>query len=76
MHMQIDESRRYDQPARIEFLIRGAARFTRRRDLRNLPIAQQDVHGSADPRGRIDEVATFDQQAVIFFTWPPLINKL
>ena len=57
---------RDDQPARIEFLVRGAARLARRSDLGHLPVAQQDVHGRIDLRGRIDKPSALDQQAVIF----------
>ena len=66
--MQVDEAGSDDQPARIEFLMRGAAGLARRRDLGHLPIAQQDVHGGVDLRGRIDKPPAFDQQAVIFFS--------
>src|SRR4029077_827664 len=68
VHMQVDEAGSDDQPSRIEFLMRSAARLARRRDLGYLPVPQQDVHGRVDFGGRINEPPAFDQQAVIFFT--------
>ena len=57
VNMQIDEAGSDDQPARVEFLVRGAANLARRRDLGHLPIAQQDVHGRIDLGGGIDKRA-------------------
>ena len=68
VNMQVDEAGSDDQSARIEFLVCRAANLAGRRDLGDLPIAQQDVHGRIDLGGGVDEAATLDQQAVIFST--------
>src|SRR6266849_7134120 len=68
MDMQVDESGRDDQATSVEFVVRCTACLAWRRDLRNLSITQQDVHGRVDLRGGVDETAALDQQAVIFFS--------
>ncbi len=65
VHVQIDEARRDDEPAGIEFLglvVDAALDLVGSRDFGNAAILQQNVHGRVDTSRRIDEVPTLDQQ--------------
>ena len=63
MDVQVDETRRNDEAARVELFVGAAADFIRQSDLSHAAIPQEDVHGRVDLRPRIDQVAAFDQQA-------------
>ena len=65
VHVQVDEAGRDDQSARVELLVGAAANLIGQRNFRDAPIAQQDVHRRIDLRRRIDQVAAFDQQALV-----------
>ena len=63
MNMQIDESRRNDQSAGIEFLVGAGADLVGQGDLSYTSITQKNVHGCIDLRRGVDHVAALDQQA-------------
>ncbi len=62
MHMQIDQSGRDDGAARVQRLLRLAAQFARRGNLRDASVAQQDIHLLIDAAGRIDDAPALYQQ--------------
>ena len=65
VNMQIDKSGSDNESTGIEFVVRAAASLARRGNLGHLPVTQQDVHGGINPRGRIDQMPSADEQAVI-----------
>jgi hypothetical protein len=58
MNVQVDKSRRNYQSASIETFTARVSKLIRRSNIRNPPIAEENVHRRVNPRGRVDDVAT------------------
>src|SRR5262249_41092822 len=63
MDMQVDEARRNDQAPCIEFLVCVTTNLVGWSNFSHAAVAQKDVHGSIDPGGRIDHMATLYEEA-------------
>ena len=63
MHVQIDESGRDDQAARVERFVRAAGYLA---DLRDLATADQDVGRGIEILGRIDDPPATNQERTSF----------
>ena len=63
--MQVDEAGSDDEPAGVELLISAAANFAGWHDFSHAAVAQQDVHRCIDLRRRINQVAAFDEEALV-----------
>jgi hypothetical protein len=61
VHVQVDESGRNDQTARLELRLRSALDLARRRDFGHATISQKDIHRRIDSRCRVDQVPALNQ---------------
>ncbi len=64
MNVNINESRCYDQPARIQRVVSFAAKLARRRNLSDTTIHEQHIIFAVELLGGINEMAFADGQAI------------